>query len=251
MKKLKKTLLLLSATVLLGGVSPYIPETGMHIVAEAHSGRTDGNGGHRDNKNKSGLGSYHYHCGGHPAHLHTNGTCPYAATASSSTKSIPAATETASVPTQTASAETAAPEPEFVPGWECDNTGWRYRYSEDSCKRNEFFRVGSDWYYADSTGYIVTSWQLIDDTQYCFDSDGHMVTGWQYYDGQWYYFDASGHKAAGWQSIDGCWYYFDEQGQMETGLCHIGGSVYYFDENGRWDGAVYGSAEDFWSQRND
>lgn len=34
------------------------------IIAEAHSGRTDANGGHRDNKNKSGLGSYHYHCSG-------------------------------------------------------------------------------------------------------------------------------------------------------------------------------------------
>lgn len=43
----------------------------------AHSGRTDSNGGHRDNNNKSGLGSYHYHCGGYPAHLHTNGQCPY------------------------------------------------------------------------------------------------------------------------------------------------------------------------------
>lgn len=47
------------------------------IVAEAHSGRTDANGGHKDNKNKSGLGSYHYHCGGHPAHLHPDGVCPY------------------------------------------------------------------------------------------------------------------------------------------------------------------------------
>lgn len=46
-------------------------------ITFAHSGRTDSNGGHRDNKNKSGLGSYHYHCGGHPAHLHTNGVCPY------------------------------------------------------------------------------------------------------------------------------------------------------------------------------
>lgn len=45
--------------------------------AYAHSGRTDSSGGHRDNKNKSGLGSYHYHCGGHPAHLHPNGVCPY------------------------------------------------------------------------------------------------------------------------------------------------------------------------------
>lgn len=43
----------------------------------AHSGRTDSRGGHRDNKNASGLGSYHYHCGGYPAHLHEDGVCPY------------------------------------------------------------------------------------------------------------------------------------------------------------------------------
>lgn len=43
----------------------------------AHSGRTDSSGGHRDNKNSSGLGSYHYHCGGYPPHLHSGGVCPY------------------------------------------------------------------------------------------------------------------------------------------------------------------------------
>ena len=60
----------------------------------AHSGRTDSNGGHKDNKNKSGLGSYHYHCGGHPAHLHTNGVCPYSTTKTESTtkSSVPATT---------------------------------------------------------------------------------------------------------------------------------------------------------------
>lgn len=42
----------------------------------AHSGRTDSSGGHHDNKNKSGLGSYHYHHG-YPAHLHPGGVCPY------------------------------------------------------------------------------------------------------------------------------------------------------------------------------
>ena len=54
-------------------------------ITFAHSGRTDSNGGHRDNKNKSGLGSYHYHCGGHPAHLHTNGICPYSNNSATST----------------------------------------------------------------------------------------------------------------------------------------------------------------------
>lgn len=47
------------------------------MLGIAHSGRTDSKGGHKDNKNASGLGSYHYHCGGHPAHLHKDGVCPY------------------------------------------------------------------------------------------------------------------------------------------------------------------------------
>lgn len=55
--------------------------------AYAHSGRTDSSGGHKDNKNKSGLGSYHYHCGGHPAHLHTNGVCPYSSSKKSTSNS--------------------------------------------------------------------------------------------------------------------------------------------------------------------
>lgn len=55
--------------------------------SDAHSGRTDSSGGHKDNKNKSGLGSYHYHCGGHPAHLHTNGVCTYSSTSSKNNSS--------------------------------------------------------------------------------------------------------------------------------------------------------------------
>ncbi len=43
----------------------------------AHPGKTDSSGGHKDNKNKSGLGSYHYHCGKNDAHLHKDGVCPY------------------------------------------------------------------------------------------------------------------------------------------------------------------------------
>lgn len=55
-------------------------------TAFAHSGRTDSSGGHKDNKNKSGLGYYHYHCGGYPAHLHTYGYCPYRSVFPSSVK---------------------------------------------------------------------------------------------------------------------------------------------------------------------
>lgn len=59
----------------------------IQISTYAHSGRTDSSGGHKDNKNKSGLGSYHYHCGGYPAHLHTNGVCPYSSSSSSNKSS--------------------------------------------------------------------------------------------------------------------------------------------------------------------
>lgn len=48
----------------------------------AHSGRTDSSGGHHDYKNKSGLGSYHYHHG-LSAHLHNGGVCPYNSTTNS------------------------------------------------------------------------------------------------------------------------------------------------------------------------
>ena len=54
-------------------------------ITFAHSGRTDSDGEHRDNKNKIGLGNYYYHCGGHPAHLYTNGVCPYSNNSATST----------------------------------------------------------------------------------------------------------------------------------------------------------------------
>ena len=60
---------------------------GNPINANAHNGRTDSNGGHKDNKNVSGLGYYHYHCGGYPAHLHNNGICPYNSSNSNSSTS--------------------------------------------------------------------------------------------------------------------------------------------------------------------
>ena len=57
-------------------------------TAFAHPGGTDGSGGHRDNNNVSGLGSYHYHHG-YPAHLHIDGVCPYITTARSEPTSTP------------------------------------------------------------------------------------------------------------------------------------------------------------------
>lgn len=67
-------------------------------AALAHRGRTDASGGHRDNKNASGLGSYHYHHG-YEAHLHPNGVCPYegGGTTSTQASSQPAVVHASSV----------------------------------------------------------------------------------------------------------------------------------------------------------
>lgn len=47
------------------------------LIVSAHGGRTDRYGGHRDTQEVEGLGPYHFHCGGFPAHLHPDGVCPY------------------------------------------------------------------------------------------------------------------------------------------------------------------------------
>lgn len=82
LKSLSKILLL--STILLA-----IPTT-----LFAHSGRTDSSGGHKDKNNVSGLGSYHYHCGRHPAHLHEGGICPYSSMQSSTTTKSKSKTST-------------------------------------------------------------------------------------------------------------------------------------------------------------
>ena len=74
----------------------------MPTINFAHSGRTDANGGHKDNQNKSGLGPYHYHCGGYPAHLHEGGVCPYTSVTvqTSSTSQTSTKTSTSSTPSK-------------------------------------------------------------------------------------------------------------------------------------------------------
>ena len=107
----------------------------MSLSAFAHGGRTDSSGGHKDNKNKSGLGSYHYHCGGYPAHLHTNGVCPYTGGGSSSYSSTPKTVYATSinaknVPSKIDAGETATLEASVYPSnaedknitWESSDT---------------------------------------------------------------------------------------------------------------------------------
>lgn len=68
----------------------------MGTTIYAHSGRTDSSGGHNDNNNVSGLGSYHYHHGYGP-HLHENGICPYSPKDTISIENQPTTMETGEV----------------------------------------------------------------------------------------------------------------------------------------------------------
>lgn len=75
MNRLRKIIALTIISLIFAVAAP-APFYASTLTVEAHSGRTDSQSGHHDYKNRSGLGSYHYHHG-FPAHLHVNGVCPY------------------------------------------------------------------------------------------------------------------------------------------------------------------------------
>ena len=129
----KKTIRLTGfALAMMLSLSPIVPAGSNPFVftAEAHSGRTDSSRGHQDNKNKSGLGGYHYHCGGYPAHLHTNGVCPY----KNGTPAVPSTGSATVMHPAPEVLKAAAPIPETTAaapvetlGWKQDEKGWWYK----------------------------------------------------------------------------------------------------------------------------
>ncbi|MGN0586389.1 MAG: N-acetylmuramoyl-L-alanine amidase family protein, partial [Oscillospiraceae bacterium] len=169
--------------------------TSIPFSAYAHSGRTDSSGGHKDNKNVSGLGSYHYHCGGYPAHLHTNGVCPYSSTSSSSST--------------TDNSSSKASKAEWI--------GDMY-WTGDSFAKG-WTKIGGKTYYFDSYGSKVTGWvNDEDDNTYYFGTDGVLRVGWQTIGKNKYYFNSEGIMRTGWRKIGGYTYYFGTDGIMRTGL---------------------------------
>lgn len=146
MKK-RQAISLLLASLIFTSVPQANIITDTSITAEAHGGRTDSNGGHKDNKNKSGLGSYHYHCGGYPAHLHTNGVCPYQTT--QAPQAMPAQTEPAPIGTDTPAA--------LNPGWHKDTTGWQYVHDDLTISKAKWEYIGGAYYCFDENGYLYVS----------------------------------------------------------------------------------------------
>ena len=103
------------------------------------------------------------------------------------------------------------------------------------------------------SGEILTGWQVIDGSRYCFSPEGKpmtgwlteaesryylnesgmVLTGWQEIDGKRFYFGADGAMTVGWAQLEDSTYYFGMDGSLFTGLLNIGGKGFYFDEAGR------------------
>lgn len=71
-------------------------------------------------------------------------------------------------------------------------------------------------------------------TWYYLNSNGNKVTSWQSINGVWYYFSGSGVMQTGWVQIGGIWYYLNSSGAMATGSVQINGTWCYFNSSGAW-----------------
>ena len=104
------------------------------------------------------------------------------------------------------------------------------------------------WFYATSSGELLTGWHNIGGTWYYFDEYGVMLTGWINVSGTWYYANASGAMVTGWRQVGGAWYYFSGSGAMahdawvgdyylqSSGAMATNAWVgsYYVGEDGKW-----------------
>jgi translation initiation factor 2 beta subunit (eIF-2beta)/eIF-5 len=123
----------------------------------AHSGRTDSSGGHRDNNNVSGLGYYHYHCGGNPPHLHNNGVCPYKISYTSLTQTHNYSGNTATTNTQTI---TTSPTTEETSKFEVTKTTYPVKINNQDISN---FTLGWPSFIYENITYIPMTSYLINE----------------------------------------------------------------------------------------
>lgn len=136
--------------------------------------------------------------------------------------------------------------------WVQDSVGWWYQNADGTWPANAWQYIDNEWYYFNSSGYMVTGWQFIGnhwyylkssgamatgwlkdgDATYYLSESGAMVTGWQTIEGRKYFFNTSGAMQTGWKEVDGKKCYLDETGAMAVGFMDIEEDRYYFDENG-------------------
>ena len=135
-------------------------------------------------------------------------------------------------------------------GWDNTSSG-TYYYTEDGSRAiEEGVKIGSYWYYFDSTGSLMTDWwRTKDGGKYYYQSDGRLAVNIGLkIDGYWYYFSSSGKMLTGWRQKGSDWYYYDSNGHLVSDCTMtIGGYKYAFNSSGRmlastwYNGEYYGS----------
>lgn len=228
MKKIITVFLLLLYIILVIPFSSY-----------AHSGRTDSKGGHKDNKNKSGLGYYHYHCGGNPAHLHKNGICPYKnstdynyGNTSLTHRTSPSNSTTTVVKYWSYNRYWNGYN--FVTGWQNIDDKLYYFDSNGYLYKDQWLKTDNgEKYYIDHNGVMCIGWTKINDNYYYFNKDGIMLTGWNKINNNTYYLGENGQMRTGLLKVDNFIYYFNNNGSMCTGWITINKNTYYFKPNGK------------------
>ncbi|MDF2858173.1 MAG: hypothetical protein K0Q87_4024 [Neobacillus sp.] len=103
-----------------------------------------------------------------------------------------------------------------------------------SFKNGEVLKVGwvpegSEKYYFDISGRMLTGAQMIDGKKYHFKLNGYLSMNWQLIDGKWYMINPDGTYKTGWLLDSGKWYYLNHLGVMQTGWELINGKWYYLN----------------------
>ena len=117
-------------------------------------------------------------------------------------------------------------------------TGWqtiggsRYCYSQNGQPLTGWLTDAGNRYYLDETGLALTGWQELEGKTFYFAPDGAMTVGWMQLDGGTYYFGVDGALFRGLLNIGGKGYYFTETGLMHTGWLELEGKTYFFGEDG-------------------
>lgn len=163
-REIKKAAALLLCSMMAWGMLSLLPQSPVIIEAQAHGCR----GGHH---NSGSAGGYYYHCGGHPAHLHTDGVCPYAGSSTVTTQTVPAGN---------------------TAGWHHDEGHWKYTCTDGTDLSGCWKQIDSDWYCFDKSGCMRTGWYDEEGCRYYLSEDGKMSTGSRVIDGCEYYFDDNG-----------------------------------------------------------
>lgn len=127
-------------------------------------------------------------------------------------------------------------------GWQNDDNGWWYVYSNGTYPVNTWKTIDNKDYYFNASGYMASD-EYVKSKNY--DEDGKLyyvgkdgawdntTYSWKSNNkGWWLESETEWYPIKEWCKVDGKWYYFDSTGYMVTGTVRIGLKSYTFRADG-------------------